>query len=508
MRNLFRSLQRGVAIALVFLMPGAALGSSHQDAPLISIDPPANTTDVYAFLSQKSDGQKYLTTAFAVYPFEEAGVGPNLYDFDPNVLYQIHVATGADVAAGRATYSYQYRFTTRYKNVNTGLQYLPPLPGAIQDVDDAHQNRTQTYTVTKVDNRTGAKTVLGTNLLVPPNNEGRTTPYYNKCDDGDKRAKDGITTEADLDRYTKQTVFNLNNDYRSFAGQRDDGFYADVHSIFDLDLTFSGPNKPFDSQGGFNVHTLALEIPVSDIGGTNQVVGVYVTTSRQSVSVLSPRIPNRIAAGRFVQVGRQGNPLFVEGLAVAIKDKDLYNQTPPTLDNTLFRQYAENPELAKLLQLTFGAGVIPDKLLTGRTDLAAIFIPDLIKVDLSTAPARLAGPPDDPGFHRLSVFGGDALTSTVQPGLPGFPPGTIPGGWPNGRRFGDDVLDIAVMAVASDLRTNPLQLCSFCNPGGNVDKVIHNDVGFIKVMPYEPTPQNGRNHSHEYQQTLTVGLCQ
>jgi hypothetical protein len=141
----------------------------------------------------------------------------------------------------------------------------------------------------------------------------------------------------------------------------------------------------------------------------------------------------------------------------------------------------------------------PTNLRTGRTDLAQIFIPDVIKVDLSTSPARLAGNPDEPGFHRLSIFGGDVLTSQVQPG---FGNGVIPGGWPNGRRFGDDVLDIAVIAIFSDLRTNPPMVYRLPNtPTANleIDKVSRNDITYNRVFPYEATPQNGRAHDHHGQ---------
>ena len=86
-----------------------------MDAPLIVLDDAANTTDVYAFVREKN-GRKSLVTALGVYPFEEPGIGPNKYNFDDNVLYEIHVALGEDVAAGRPTISYEFRFTTRYKN--------------------------------------------------------------------------------------------------------------------------------------------------------------------------------------------------------------------------------------------------------------------------------------------------------------------------------------------------------------------------------------------------------
>ena len=121
-----------------------------MDAPLITLDDAANTTDVYAFVSYK-DGVKYLTTALAVYPHEEPGIGPNKYNFDDDVLYEIRVATGDDVKKGRTTYAYQFRFDTKFRNRDTILQsYL----GVIGSVGDGNQNLIQRYTVTKVDYRT------------------------------------------------------------------------------------------------------------------------------------------------------------------------------------------------------------------------------------------------------------------------------------------------------------------------------------------------------------------
>jgi hypothetical protein len=170
---------------------------------------------------------------------------------------------------------------------------------------------------------------------------------------------------------------------------------------------------------------MALAIPVSELGGDAQVVGVYATTSRRRIEVLDKHGTGEVSYGRFVQVGRQGNPLFNEAL-VAIVDKDLYSRTSPTEDETLFKKYALTPELAHL--------------------------------------------------------------SKVQTG---FGNGVVPGGWPNGRRFGDDVIDIAVTAVISDLRVSPPVING---PAG--DNVDRNDMAYNKVFPYESTPQNGRNHTH------------
>jgi hypothetical protein len=485
MKKITYLVSRCVAALLAAHLIGTAQASSHMDAPLITRDPSANTTDVYAFV-QNRNGIKSLIAALGVYPHEEPGIGPNKYNFDDNVLYQIRVATGSDVAAGRATLSYEFAFNTTFRNRNTILQsYL----GVVNNVGDAAQNLVQTYTVTKVDHRQhDRRTLLGTGT-VPPNNQGIATPLYNQGNNGNNPAKDGVATEAQLDRYTTQAIKNLGGGYFAFAGQRDDGFYGDILSIFDL-LQLRSPGK--DSQGGFNIHLMALVIPVSELGGDRQIVGVYATTSRRQIQILRDnRDPQML--GPWVQVARQGNPLFNEGL-VAIADKDRYSRTSPQVDNALFRRYAVTPELARLINQIIFNGTLPD-VETGRTDIAGIFIPDLIKVDLSTDRCRLAGDgtqqganPDDPGFSRLSIFGGDTLISQIQPG---FGDGVIPGGWPNGRRFGDDVVDIAVTALISNLRVNPPIIRG---PAG--DNLDFNDVAYNKAFPYESTPQNGRNHSH------------
>jgi hypothetical protein len=473
-----------MAAAGLLLWPTAARASSHMDAPLITLDDAANTTDVYAFVSQRF-GRKYLTTALAVYPHEEPGIGPNKYNFDDDVLYEIRVATGRDVARGRTTYTYQFKFDTTFRHRNTILQsYL----GVIADVGDASQNLIQRYTVDRVNERTGETKRLGRGI-VPPNNQGNATPKYNRNNDGEQPAKDGVGNEFDLDTYTAQSIAELADGYLAFAGQRDDGFYADVQAVFDL-LKLRAAGQAVDSQGGFNVHTIALSIPVDEIGGDQQIVGVYATTSRRRIRILGPSSDGNL--GDYVQVARQGNPLFNEGL-VALRDKDLYSRTSPEVDSTVFRKYAVTPELAALINaLVFGSNVAPT---TNRTDIAGIFIPDVIKVDLSTGPARLAGGgpshptnPDDTGFSRLSIFGGDVLTSSVQAG---FGNGTVPGGWPNGRRFGDDVLDIAVTALISDLRVSPPIIVG---PAG--DNVNSNDIAYNKVFPYAATPLNGRRHTH------------
>lgn len=493
MKNPIRKFCIAAATASLLFASGSPYASSHMDAPLITLDPAANTTDVYAFVTGEDDNKK-LVVALGVYPHEEPGIGPNKYNFDDNVRYKLHVALGDDVGKGRASMTYQFDFKTRFKNENTILQSFL---GPIFEVDDANQNLTQTYTVTMDTGRRGKKVVLGEGI-VPPNNQGIATPFYNRFDNGENPAKQGVASADQLDRYTQAAIIDLERGYRSFAGQRDDGFFADIQAVFDLlKLRSLDPAlEPEDSQGGFNLHLIALEIPLHELGGDQQIAGVYATTERRQISILKES--GQKNKGRFVQVARQGNPLFNEGF-VAIVDKDRYSRTSPTSDRDLFLQYAETPELAALINVLVipGSGLNPAQE-TGRSDIAAIYIPDLIKVDLSTDAARLAGggpnhatTPDDEGFSSLSVFGGDVLISTVQDGLPSFPQGTIPGGWPNGRRFGDDVLDIAVTAAISTLPPLPLVVQGPVGDGVDEDDSVYN-----KVFPYGSTPQNGRNHVH------------
>jgi hypothetical protein len=508
--------------AAALLLPNRATASSHMDAPLITKDPAANTTDVYAFVSggEHGDTNNYLVVGLGVYPFEEPGIGPNLYNFDDNVLYQIHICTtnkarglpkaaANDVTAGRATISYQFKFNTTYSDRNTILvSYL----GVITNIGDPSQNILQTYSVTKIDHtRNNKATVIvpAGQGLVPPNNEGDATPFYNNGLSGANLALAGVADPDKLDSYTRQAVFTNAQGYLAFAGQRDDGFYADVLSVFDL-LQLRNPGH--DSQKGYNIHEMVLRIPISELGSEMQSVGVYATTSRRAISVLrnganftgsqlahldnvnknpfapAPEGVATVEEGGWVQVARQGNPLFNEVL-VGVVDKDLYSRTIPTIDNAVFAKYALNPEPAALFKLIYNLpnyGAID----VNRTDIASIFIPDVIKVDLSTGPARLqGGGQDDAGYSPLGVFGGDTLNSKLTGGA-------VSGGWPNGRRWGDNVVDVALNAL---LDSTNLAAPGFglIGPPTFTTGVTANDEIYNKVFPYESTPQNGRNHTHE-----------
>lgn len=459
-----------------------AQAASHSDAPLIKLDPQANLTDVYAFIGQRS-GTKVLNVIVHVRPFSEPGDGV-IYDrFSPDALYSIHI-TNPTTGAEFRRYDFQFSDVSGaggiYKNLDTILSYGRGTEiGPIQNVDDARQNFTQTYSLTKFQgtSRTGNPLNAGMTLKVPPPNVGaRTTPLYNGADG---KAVSGATTRDGLDPYTRQTIYDLPSGETVFAGPREDGFYSDIPGIFDLlDPRILDTNGSLadglgqDGNGvdgfkGFNILAYALQIPVDQLQGVTGFpkVGVYASVSRPSLS-LAGGIRARFVR-TFTQVNRMGNPLFNEGF-VALRDKDRFNATKPTGD-AAFDRYARNPEFAVLINATFGTNMQTGN----RTDLVGIFIPDVLRVDTATDPVRLAG---QPGFSRLSLFGGDLMNGA-------------PGGWPNGRRLGDDVVDIALTALASGPSFSTVTLVG--------DNVPANDQVYNQVFPYSGTPHSGTRSSKD-----------
>jgi hypothetical protein len=478
----------GAALPLAVALPVWA--ASHSDAPLIKQDPQANITDVYTFIGTRYDdpGQRVLNVVVGVRPFSDPGDGV-IYDrFADDALYSIHIT---EPATGATIDRYDLRFSTvagGLKNPNTILSYgLGTEAGAILDIGDARQNYTQTYTVSK------NGTQIASGLLVPPPNVGlRTTPGYNDPTTG--QAISGATTEAELDPLTRQAIQDLPGGEAVWAGPREDGFYADTPGIFDLldpRIIADQDGNPatgglgqdgggVDGFQGFNVLNYALQIPVASLTPgtyTDPIFGTPATGVGVYASVSRPRITLRrtndtpVSSGPWIQVNRMGNPLFNEVL-VALQDKDKYNRTAPTAD-AQFATYALNPEVAFLINFVLfgdptGGSPLPT---TGRTDLASIYIPDVIRVDTTTAPVRLSG---QAGFSRLGILGGDT-TIAIDPGGSTSPRS---GGWPNGRRIGDDVVDIALTALSR-----------FTVDIG--DNVNANDQVYNQVFPYSATPHAG-----------------
>jgi hypothetical protein len=466
------------------------MASNHSDAPLIKQDPQANLTDVYAFVGTKYDNPsiKVLNVSMSFRPFSEPGDGAQYERFADDARYSIHIT---DPVTGVTRLRYDFQFSAvnaGYKNRNTILSYgLGTEVGPILAVGDARQNFTQTYRVFRAKGDKSAR--VGNGLLVPPPNVGKNvTPAYN---DADGKAISGAVTAGDLDVYTSSTIYSLNSGEAVFAGPRDDSFFSDIPGVFDLlnvrilDNNGSlGDGLGQDGGGvdgfkGFNLLSIAMQIPLEtleDLGipepydtvffGKQTGVGVYATVSRPRVTVRKSD-GTRESGGGWVQVSRLGNPLFTEGL-VAFADKDRFNRTPASQD-AQFAKYARKPELATLINAVYGTSFVA----TNRVDLEKIFIPEVLRVVTTTDPVPLAG---QAGFDRLGFIGGDTTNG-------------VSSGWPNGRRLGDDVVDIALTAIASGPAYSTITVVG--------DNVAANDVAYNQVFPYLATPHSGTNNSKD-----------
>jgi hypothetical protein len=474
------------AVVLAMLIP--AQGSSHREAPLIAEDPAADNTDVYAFVSPDDPDSVTLISNFT--GFQEPGGGPNYFKFGDDVLYEIHVDNDGDAVED---ITYEFRFSTTTVNPDT---YLYANNAPIESIESDAWNRPQTYTVTKVED--GQRSVVGSDLLTPPNNVGpRSTPDY-----------ESLAAEAVHDLGSGQV----------FAGQRDEGFYIDIASIFDL-----GTLRPFqqlhavegDSAGsneaaegidtfaGYNVNSIALEIPTDELTyGDEDVIGVWSTASRRKVRVFSQNSSaNPVDRGRWVQVSRLGHPLINE-LVVPLRFKDVFNTLQPQQDATVFPTLeapdavgdgvgatngdiplVTDPILAEQIAALYGIEVPctsgdsdadQQDCEDGRTELTSVFLTGLedLNQPANVVPAEMLrlntsiAPSDDP--DRLGVVGGDTA------------------GFPNGRRVGDDVVDISLKVVAGVLRDDAPPEAEQLTDG-----VTGNDRDYLDGFPYLGTPHEG-----------------
>ncbi len=477
------------AAGAAWVMAPTTLASSHSDAPLIKQDPLANLTDVYTFVGTKYDDPsvEVLNVIANVRPFSEPGDGPHYERFADDARYSLHVT---DPVSGETLIRYDFTFSAvddGLKNPNTILSYgLGTEPGDIVTIGDARQNYTQTFSVERVE-AGNTTTIVSDAVTGPPNVGNRVTPLYN---DANGMAMSGAGSLDELDSYTRQAIIDGSDGTIFFAGPRDDSFFADVPGVFDLlnprildrngDLSdgLGQDGNGVDGFKGFNVLTVAVQIPLSDLPqlpyadpffGDQMGVGVYASVSRRQFTERVAGDDIR-STGPWVQVNRLANPLFNEVL-VALADKDRYNATDP-VDDAQFSTYAENPEVASLINLVYGTAFVTE----GRADLMAVYIPDVMRVATTTGPVRLE---NEDGFSRLGFIGGDTTANM----------GGVSSGWPNGRRFGDDVVDIALTAVASGPSYAEITLVG--------DNIPGNDLMYNAVFPYAATPHAGTNNSKD-----------
>jgi Domain of unknown function (DUF4331) len=453
-------------------------------APTVQQDPYANISSVYAFIGTKFNDSTIpvLNIVVDTHPLTNPCEPLAYARFSDEVRYTINIA---NPATGALILSYNFRFTPvssaagKYKNKATMFSYgRGTTLGAIQHTGDSSQNFTQQYAVKKTVVSPSSTVQIGGGLLVPPPNVGlRTTPYYNNASG---IPVSGATTNAGLDTYTRETIHALSSGEVVWAGARDDSFFGDFGGIGDLlDPRILGPDghgqtgTGIDSRAGQNVLTIAMQIPLSLLPsiqyndaftGVSHGVGVYASTARQQ-TVTRSSSGDPVPSGPWVQVARMGNPLF-DDFFIAIKDQDNYERDVPTSDSAKYKTYASTPELATILNAVFGTSFVT----SGRTDLAAIYVPDVLRVDTTTGAVPLIGQ----GGNRLSGLGGDTTGGKWS-------------GWPNGRRLGDDVVDIAFSAIASGPAYSSIFLLG--------DNVNHNDMIYNFVFPFAATPQDDHGTS-------------
>jgi len=458
-----------VAAALVAALvpaagPGPAGASSHSEAPLIGEDPRADNTDVYAFVSP--DDPDTVTIIANYIPLEAPASGPNFYSFDDTVLYSINIDNDGDA---REDLSYQFRFTTQTRNGGTFLYNVGP----ITSLDDPDWNRPQFYSVTLVEEKRWhwkRKKLLGEGLPTPPVNIGpRSTPDY-----------------ANL---AAAAVRTLPGGIKVFAGQRDDPFYVDLGSVFDLlglrpfnafHVIPLAPEPGVDAVARFNTHAIAIQVPISQLTVPGRpTIGIYASASRQRVRILRNDGGARHLAD-LIQVSRLGEPLINE-VVIPLARKDFWNREDPA-DDAQFLEFYRSPEVARLVNALYPA--TEDVRETDRDDLVAILLTgvpslnftgprraDLLRLNTSIAPTAPVG-----AGNRLGVLAGDFA------------------GFPNGRRLEDDVVDIEVRAIAEGYGPVLNALLGLPNKTPNNqlgDGVDANDRPFLTGFPYASTPHQG-----------------
>jgi hypothetical protein len=433
--------------------------SSHKEAPAIAQDPAADSTDVYAFVSP--DSPDTVTILANYVPLQDADGGPNFFEFGAKTVTGTGKPTGEDVRyeihvvndeSGKPAISYEFTFTTTIVDANTFLYNTGPITVSGRTYSSTW-NRRQSYEVVRVDHKTKTRTTL--------KHKGSATFHCPPCNVGERSTPEYHTLSA-------AAIYTLSDGTKVFAGQRADGFFVDLGSIFDL-----GDLRPISSDQAFpphtnspginsladkNVHSIALQIPIalltasghspSGPSDANAVIGVYTTASRQKARMFDAATGVTTASGPYQQVSRLGSPLVNE-VVVPMASKDYFNSQPPSKDKQ-FAAAVEHPELQNLLPVLY-PGAFPN--------LAAYTKPraDLVAIFATGIPGSVIGPAFGAGTYQ----GGKVIAEMLRLNMAIQPTGTAGAGtsdlgllggdlagFPNGRRVTDDVVTIALKAVA------------------------------------------------------------
>jgi hypothetical protein len=459
----------GAALAAVTVLGASSVAAafSHREAPAVAGDPSADNTDLYAWVQ---DGNLVVLASYI--PFEEPAGGPNFHAFSDDVLYEVHIARGPTSLEDALTY--QIRFSTTPLARHDPAALVPP-PGGGNEFFSQLAGARQTYSITKLEG--GAATVILEGAPVAPPNIGRRTNERVYGVSGG-----GYPAFSTSSRFLKTMAAG---EGRAWAGPRDDGAYADSGRVFDLAglcPALSTPNPPCtarDNLAGYNVHTIALEIPLAKANGgaavtpgpsNAQTLGVWASASRRKVRILRAN-GREDGLGPWVQVSRVGLPLINTAI-IGLQDKDRYNRSHPRDDLQSFGAYFLNPILVR--DAEFAGLYEPGQPL-------ASFDPEALKQNRTDILDALNLKPASLGAHDLRTFG-DVLRIDLG----------MPSAFPNGRALvagADREQTDAIDAVFTLLLTGALD----ATVG---DGVGSNDARFLSGFPYLATPWEGATQGH------------
>lgn len=484
-----KHLSRLTAAALLSLVPFQANASSHREAPFITNLPKVDGTDFYMFRSYGAESPDTVTLIANYLPLQDAYGGPNYFDLDTRAVYEIHIDNDGDAIED---ITFQFDFSDVVQDLPldvNGEMVSVPLknigqigPGA--EGTSAVYSR-QTYTVTRIN---GPRRSGDTNS-VTQSSDGSTTFRKPVDNIGNKSIPDYPAYAAD--HIFTVDIPGCSATGKVFAGQRKEGFAVNLGELFDLVNT--NPVGPRDAEVNIvddkNITSLAIQVPISCLtAGDDPVIGAWTTASLPQARILNPSptaaafvngssAGNRgatVNGGAFTQVSRLGMPLVNE-VVIGLKDKDRFNASHPAEDDQ-FATYVTNPTLPELLEILFGVtapNVFP------RNDLVQVFL---------TGVPTLNQPANVQASEMLRLNTAIAVTPTASQDSLGVLAGDN-AGFPNGRRPGDDVVDIALRAAMGVLLgDNP-------DAGDNTlpytDGAIISATEFSETFPYLNNPLPG-----------------
>lgn len=483
----------GAALTLTLLAPDA-IASSHREAPMITQYPKVDGTDVYAFKSYEPGRADFVTVIANYVPLQDPFAGPNYYTMDPDAVYEIHIDNTGD-ANEDITFQFRFKYNLKNTALNVGGKMVAiPLinSGQITDVNPPTLNASESYTVNVV---RGPRRQDQQGQVV--NLAGGAGEFQKPVDNIGNKSIPDYAGYAAKHRYGI-VIPGCSTPGRMFVGQRKEGFGVNLGEIFDL-VNISVPriigsrSGSTNATAGKNITSIALELPIACVKSANDpVIGVWSTASLPRSRLVSDLPLARVVRDRnLVQVSRLGMPLVNE-VVIGLKDKDKWNLSEPGNDGQ-FADYVTNPTLPALLELLFGSAGVKAPTVFPRTDLVAAFltgVPNVNKpanvtpsemIRLNTAlPATPKGAQNSLGAAACFVNGALVLAN----------PGCDPAGFPNGRRPGDDVVDIELrVAMGYLLPPGPGKPASADFP--YTDGVLVEDSQFDNAFPYLRTPLPG-----------------